>query len=71
VANTKTSLTFEVFEAFNPVSFGSRHTDPGGSGSGKIAAVQQNHARQIQMALKLSLWWRHARCRMYEQRMCG
>ncbi len=46
---------FEAYNLFNHVRFGDvASTDPGSSSFGKVNPTQQNNARMVQMALKLS-----------------
>lgn len=45
---------FEVYNAFNHVRFGAPNADPTNSSFGKVDPTEQNNARLVQMALKLS-----------------
>lgn len=50
----KVQFRFEAFNAFNHPRFGAPNTNPTSSNFGRVDPTQQNNARQIQMALKLS-----------------
>lgn len=51
----KIQYRFEVYNAFNHVRFGAPASlDPGSSNFGKVNPTEQNNARTVQMALKLS-----------------
>ena len=50
----KIQFRFETFNAFNHVRFGGPDTNPGSASFGRVDKVQQNNARQVQMALKIS-----------------
>jgi hypothetical protein len=45
---------FETYNVFNHVRFGAPNADPTSSNFGKVNPTQQNNARLVQMALKLS-----------------
>lgn len=51
---TKLQFRMEAFNAFNHVRFGGPDTNPGSANFGRVAPVQQNTARQVQLALKLN-----------------
>ena len=50
----KFQYRFEVYNAFNHVRFGGPNTDPTSASFGKVDPTEQNNARLVQMALKLS-----------------
>ncbi len=50
----KIQFRFEAFNAFNHVRFGAPNTDPTSASFGRVDKTQQNNARQVQMALKIS-----------------
>ena len=45
---------FETYNVFNHVRFGAPNADPTSSNFGKVNPTEQNNARLVQMALKLS-----------------
>jgi hypothetical protein len=45
---------FETYNLFNHVRFGAPNADPTSASFGKVDPTQQNNARLVQMALKLS-----------------
>jgi len=50
----KAQFRFEAFNAFNHPRFLGPNTNPASSNFGRVDPTQQNNARQIQMALKVS-----------------
>ena len=45
---------FETYNLFNHVRFGGPNADPTSASFGKVDPTEQNNARLVQMALKLS-----------------
>jgi len=50
----KLQYRFEAYNVFNHVRFGAPNADPTSANFGKVDPTQQNNARLVQMALKLS-----------------
>jgi hypothetical protein len=54
VERVRLQFRFEVYNVFNHVRFPAPTADPTSSNFGKVNPTEQNNARLVQMALKLS-----------------